>query len=146
MVEVVENPIIVYEKGIYRPEPTRFWILEKELRGKISKLESEGWIKKLSEELSEDEETFSFFVALHEKEIDARKRILKELYPDILMGSRKWDRVCRGLLMNPDIGIGGIRNFRTKPLKVRCLHLWTAYHLGDREFQNPIGEFVLSRI
>jgi len=50
------------------------------------------------------------------------------------------------VLLNKDIGIGGIRNFRTKPFKVRCLHLWTAYHLGDEEFKNPIGEFVLSKI
>ncbi len=146
MIEVVENPIIVHEKGIYRPEPTRFWILDKDLRGRISKLESEGWIQKLSRELSEDEEIFMFFVSLHKMEIEERKRILKEQYPEILNGTRKWDKVCRDVLLNPDIGIGGIRNFRSKPLKVRCLHLWTAYHLGDRRFQNPIGEFVISRI
>ncbi|MDQ7081775.1 MAG: DUF501 domain-containing protein [Aquificota bacterium] len=29
---------------------------------------------------------------------------------------------------------------------MRCLHLWTAYHLGEEEFRNPIGEFVLSKV
>ena len=146
MAVVIENPVIVFEKGIYRPEPTRFWILDRDMRGRISKLESEGWIKKLTRRFTEDKEIFSFFVSLHEKEVDIRTKILKEKYPDIYKGNTKWDRICREVLLNPQIGIGGIRNFRSKPLKVRCLHLWTAYHLGDLRFRNPIGEFVLSRI
>jgi len=142
----VENPIVVHENGIYRPEPTRFWILDKAFRSEISKLESEGWIKRLSEEISADEDTFNFMVKLHEKEIKKREIILRTRFPEVFRGKRKWDRVCRGLLLNPDVGIGGIRKFRQKPFKVRCLHLWTAYHLGDPDFINPIGEFVLSRI
>ncbi|NPB08054.1 MAG: DUF501 domain-containing protein [Aquificae bacterium] len=144
--EVVENPIVVFEGEFYRPEPTRFWILEPELRKAISKLESEGYIRKLSEEITKDPELFEFFIRLHEKEVQKRERILREKYPEIYHGTGKWDLVCKRVLLNRDIGIGGIRNFRSKPFKVRCLHLWTAYHLGDEEFRNPIGEFVLSRI
>ncbi|NPA42052.1 MAG: DUF501 domain-containing protein [Aquificae bacterium] len=146
MTSVVENPIVVFEKGIYRPEPTRFWILDKELRGAVSKLESEGYIKKLSEEITADPELFDFMVSLHEKEIKKREEILKRDFPQIYEGTGKWDIVCKKVLLNPDVGIGGIRNFRNKPFKVRCLHLWTAYHLGDEDFKNPIGEFVLSKI
>ncbi len=146
MTSVVENPIVVFEKGIYRPEPTRFWILDKELRGAVSKLESEGYIKKLSEEITADPELFDFMVSLHEKEIKKREEILKRDFPQIYEGTGKWDIVCKKVLLNPDVGIGGIRNFRSKPFKVRCLHLWTAYHLGDEDFKNPIGEFVLSKI
>ncbi len=144
--QVVENPIVVFENGIYRPEPTRFWILEPEFKAAVSKLESEGYIKKLSEEITKDEELFNFMVSLHEKEVRKREEILKRDFPDIYHGSGKWDLVCKRVLLNKDIGIGGIRNFRAKPFKVRCLHLWTAYHLGDEEFRNPIGEFVLSKI
>ncbi len=144
--EVVENPIVVFENGIYRPEPTRFWILEPELKKAISKLESEGYIKKLSEEITRDEEMFNFFVKLHEKEVKKREEILMRDFPEIYNGTGKWDEVCKRVLLNKDIGIGGIRNFRAKPFKVRCLHLWTAYHIGDEEFKNPIGEFVLSKI
>lgn len=146
MSRVVENPIVVFEKGIYRPEPTRFWILEKELRGAVSKLEAEGLIRELSDAISRDEELFNFMVSLHEKEILKRREILKREFPEIYSGNRKWDVVCKRILLNPNIGIGGIRNFRSKPFKVRCLHLWTAYHLGDEEFKNPIGEFVLSKL
>ncbi len=146
MIEVIENPIVVYEKGIYRPEPTRFWILDRELRGAISRLESEGFIKRLSYEISSDEELFNFLVGLHEREVERRRTILKERFPEVYKGEGKWDMVCKRVLLNPDIGIGGIRNFRRKPFKVRCLHLWTAYHLGEEEFRNPIGEFVLSKV
>ncbi len=146
MTSVVENPIVVFEKGIYRPEPTRFWILDKELRGAVSKLESEGYIRKLSEEITANPELFDFMVSLHEKEIKKREEILKRDFPQIYEGTGKWDIVCKKVLLNPDVGIGGIRNFRSKPFKVRCLHLWTAYHLGDEDFKNPIGEFVLSKI
>lgn len=142
----VENPIVVFENGIYRPEPTRFWILDRDLRGAISKLESEGWIRKLSEEITSNGELFEFFIKLHEKEVKKRREILRRDFLQIYEGTGKWDLVCKRVLLNPDVGIGGIRNFRAKPFKVRCLHLWTAYHLGDEEFRNPIGEFVLSKI
>ena len=146
MIRAVENPIVVYEKGIYRPEPTRFWILDRELRASISKLESEGYIKKLSQELSEDKEVVRLFIKLHEKEIEERERILKTSFPEVYSGQGKWDLACKKVLLSPDVGIGGIRNFRSIPLKVRCLHLWTAYHIGDSRFENPIGEFVLSKL
>ncbi len=143
---VVRNPIVVYENGIYRPEPTRFWILDRELRSAISILESEGWIRKLSEEITRDEEVFEFFLSLHEREVEKRREILEKEFPEVYKGEGKWDKVCKRVLLDPNVGIGGIRNFRSKPFKVRCLHLWTAYHLGDEEFKNPIGEFVLSKI
>lgn len=144
--EAVENPIVVFEKGIYRPEPTRFWILEPSLKAAISKLEAEGWIKRISAQITEDEETFNFMVKLHEREVKKREEILKRDFPQVYHGTGKWDLVCKRVLLDPNVGIGGIRNFRAKPFKVRCLHLWTAYHIGDEEFKNPIGEFVLSKI
>ncbi len=143
---MIENPIVVYEKGIHRPEPTRFWILDKKVRGEISKLEAEGWIRRFSERITADEELFDFFVRLHEREVEVRRRILKERFPEVYEGEGKWDLVCKRVLLDPDIGIGGIRRFRSRPFKVRCLHLWTAYHLGDERFRNPIGEFVLSKL
>ncbi len=146
MPEVVENPIVVYERGIYRPEPTRFWILDRELRAEISRLESEGFIRRLSEEITRDEEVFELMVRLHEREVEKRREILRERFPEVYEGEGKWDMVCKKVLLDPEVGIGGIRRFRSKPFKVRCLHLWTAYHLGDEEFRNPVGEFVLSKL
>ncbi len=146
MVEVVRNPIVVFEGGIYRPEPTRFWILDRKVRGEISKLEAEGWIGKFSKNITQDRELFDLFIRLHELEVRERERILKEEFPDVYRGEGKWDFVCKRVLLDQNVGVGGIRNFRSKPFKVRCLHLWTAYHLGDPKFRNPIGEFVLSKL
>ncbi len=146
MVEVVETPIVIFEKGIYRPEPTRFWILDRKVRGEISRLEAEGWIRRFTERVTADRDLFELFVKLHEREVARREEILRERFPQVYRGEGKWDRVCKSVLLNPDVGIGGIRRFRSRPFKVRCLHLWTAYHLGEEEFRNPIGEFVLSKL
>ncbi len=146
MIEVVETPLVIFEKGIYRPEPTRFWILDRKVRGEISKLEAEGWIRRFSEKITAEKELFRFFTELHEREVRRREEILRERFPEVYRGSGRWDKVCREVLLNPEVGIGGIRKFRSRPFKVRCLHLWTAYHLGEEEFRNPIGEFVLRRL
>ena len=135
--KVVENPPVVFDKkkNMFIPQPTRFWILDRELRRKISKLEEKGWIKKWEDRITEDEDLFNFFVSLHKKEIEKRKKFLKEKkYPEY---------VTKKLLHT---GIGGIENYDKKPFKVKCLHLWTAYHLADPEFENPIGEWVLEEI
>ncbi len=135
--DIVENPPVIYDekKRIYIPQPTRFWILNKDLRSKISKLEEKSWIKKWEEKITEDEKLFKFFVNLHKKEIEKRKKFIK--------GKKYPDYVVKKLLST---GIGGIQDFDKKPFKVKCLHLWTAYHLGDEDFKNPIGQFVLDNI
>ena len=135
--DVVENPPVIYDekKGVYTPQPTRFWILNKDLRSKISKLEEKGWIKKWEEKITQDKKLFDFFVNLHKKEIEKRKKFIK--------GKKYPDYVVKKLLST---GIGGIQDFDKKPFKVKCLHLWTAYHLGDEDFKNPIGQFVLDNI
>ncbi len=79
-------------------------------------------------------------VYLHEKEIKKRREILKKKYSHL--SNTKGFKV----LLDTNIGIGGIRNFREKPFKLKCLHLWTAYHLGDTRFRNYIGEEVLKMI
>jgi len=135
--DLIENPPVIYDKkkGIYIPQPTRFWIVNKDLRSKISRLEEKGWIKKWEEKITEDQKLFEFFVNLHKKEIEKRKNLIK--------GKKYPDYVVKKLL---NTGIGGIQEFDKKPFKVKCLHLWTAYHLGDEDFKNPIGQFVLENI
>ncbi len=140
---MVKSPLIIYERGIYRPEPTRFWLLDKELKKEVSRLEEKGYIAKFSKLISEKEELLKLFIRLHEEEVRERKRILLLDYPEVFYGRGKWDEVCKRVILDESVGIGGIRNFRRKPFKVRCLHLWVAYHLGSEKFKNPIGEWVL---
>ncbi len=144
MKAVVEDPIIVEIKGKIIPQPTRFWILEKNLRKEISRLEEKGVIRKFSEKITENDVLFEFFKKLHYLEIEIRREILKKNYPHIYNSENPVAKRVKDVLLKT--GIGGIYNFEDKPFKVKCFHLWTAYHLGDSRFQNPIGEFVLERI
>ncbi len=141
---VTRDNIIIEKNGRLIPNPTRFWILEKNFRKKISRLEEKGTIDKLSKEISKDDNLFRFFVNLHILETQIRKQILKERYPHIYSSKSRQAQIIKKVLL--ETGIGGIGNFKTRPFKVKCLHLWTAYHLGDERFKNPIGEYVLSKI
>ncbi len=138
--KVVEDPIFILKKGIYIPQPTRYWILDKRLRKAIGRLEEKGYIAKFCDMITNDEKLFNFFVDLHKKEVKKRKEIFYKYFSSFK------DFLLSKVILNEDIGIGGISNFRNKPFKVKCLHLWTAYHLADEDFRNPIGEFVLNNI
>jgi len=140
--EVVEDPLFIWDKKkkIYIPQPTRYWILNKRLRKAIGRLEEKGYIADFCKKITNNDELFDFFLKLHEKEVKKRIRLFNEEYSEFK------DYPLASVILNKDIGIGGISNFRNKPFKVKCLHLWTAYHLANNEFQNPIGEFVLENI
>ena len=121
-----------------QPNPTRYWLYDKKLDSLISKLEARGDIKKLSKIITENDEIFNHLVQLHKKEIKNRE-IFVQNNPDI-------PEVFKKALLDKSVGIGGIKNFWEKPFKIKCLHLWTAYHLGNKEFENFIGDYVLKEI
>ncbi len=141
-IEAVEVPIIQFDekKKIWIPQPTRFWILDKTLHKAISKLEEKGLIKEWERKISEDSDLFDLFVSLHKKEVQKRKEILEKQY-SYLENTKAYK-----ILLDDNLGIGSIRNYKNKPFKVKCFHLWTAYHIGDKDLENPIGEFVLRNI
>ena len=139
--EVVETPLVVFErKKIYIPQLTRYWILDKSLHKAISRLEEKGYIRKFCNEITKDDNLFKYFKDLHELEIEERKRIYNTNYSHLNIS------YLTKSILDKNIGIGGIGNFREKPFKVKCLHLWTAYHLVDKRFENPIGKSVLENI
>ena len=140
--KVVRDPLFIFhrKKKIYIPQPTRYWILDKNLRKAIGRLEEKGYIADFCKKITEDDNLFNFFVDLHKKEVKKRLEIFEKFYSDFK------SYPLSSVILNEDIGIGGISNFKNKPFKVKCLHLWTAYHLGDKDFENPIGEFVLKNI
>lgn len=121
-----------------QPNPTRYWLYDKKLDRLISKLEEKGEIKKISQIITEDEKIFNQMLNLHKKDIENRKRFVAE-NPDL-------PEVFKKALLDETVGIGGIKNYWEKPFKVKCLHLWTAYHLANKEFENFIGKYVLEKI
>jgi len=135
---IIEQPLIIYSRKnkAYIPNPNRFWLVDKKLDKAISSLEAQGYIKKISEIITNNELLFNELVNLHKKEVKVRKKLLEEKYNDA-------PEFVKKRLLDEKVGIGGIENFWKKPFKVKCLHLWTAYHLSGKKFENFIGYYVL---
>ena len=138
---LIVSPPIRLHKNKWVPEFTRYWIKRNsELYKKISRLEAQGWIKKIEHQIKMDPLLQIKLNELHHKEINIRKELLHQ-FPN-----QKPFTQLKKILLDTNIGIGGIRNWKNKP-SIKCLHLWTAYHLGDpKNFENFIGRFVLENI
>jgi exopolyphosphatase / guanosine-5'-triphosphate,3'-diphosphate pyrophosphatase len=113
------HPLVIRNHPLDRdgnPFPTLYWLTCPEAVGAVSRLESEGWIKRLDQRAREDP---SFALAsAHQEYAEERSRWLSE--------ARGWG------------GVGGSR------AGVKCLHAHYAHHLaGGRD---PVGEWVARRV
>ena len=108
-----------------KPFPTLYWLTCPHLRKEVSKLESDGWIRKFQEMIQKDG-TF-------------RERLMKA-HLQVMMEREKLveDEEIKDVLR--EVGSGGIRDLT----KVKCLHLHLADFLSGVD--NPIGEMVWSMI
>ncbi len=106
------------------PFPTLYWLTCPFLRDKISRMESEGWIKKYEDFMTKSPAFFDLNMKAHEL---ARENLTTLLQNDDLKSKFTG-------------GMGGIKNFN----HVKCIHMHVAYHLGGIE--NPIGRSALSMI
>ncbi len=143
---LLTSPVLRFYKNRWQPEFTRYWIVrESELFRKISRLEAVGMIKILEEKIQKNKELQAELLRLHRKDLALRKELLHRFsYSDPIPSSREQE-FLRQVLTDENIGLGGIRNWQ-KHSHIKCLHLWTAYHLGNSEFKNFIGAFVLENI
>ncbi len=128
-------------KNKWIPEFTRYWIKrDTPLYIEISRLEAQGTIKKLEQEIRNNPELQQQLKELHKKEIEIRIKLL-ENFPD-----QEPFASLKQILKQRNIGLGGIRDWQEKQT-IKCLHLWTAYHLLEpQNFRNFIGEYVLKFI
>ncbi|BBJ27181.1 DUF501 domain-containing protein [Athalassotoga saccharophila] len=106
-----------------KPFPTLYWLTCPFMRSEISKIESNGGIKRYEEILSNSKELLDLQIEAHLKANEKIKSFVDENVKDLFKG-----------------GMGGIKDFR----HVKCLHMHVAYHLGG--IKNPVGESVLSEI
>jgi exopolyphosphatase/guanosine-5'-triphosphate,3'-diphosphate pyrophosphatase len=100
------------------PFPTLFWLTCAETVKTVSRLESEGWIKRLAAQSEVDPELRTALRRAHEEY--ARER--GELHP----GAEGWG------------GVGGAA------MGIKCLHAHYAYHLAGGG--DPIGAWVAGRL
>lgn len=112
--EVIENAPFLHDGS---PMPTRFWLVDPELRAAVSTLESEGGVR--AAEAAVDPDALSAAHARYAAERDAQ-------IPQGHAGPR------------PSGGVGGTR------AGVKCLHAHLAWWLvgGD----DPVGDWVAERL
>jgi len=108
-----------------KPFPTLHWLTCPYLRKGVSKLESNGWIKKFEEMVQKDKDFRKSLIKAHLQVKEKREKLTK-------------DEAIRALLKN--VGSGGIRDLT----KVKCLHLHLADFLAGVD--NPIGRVVWEMI
>ncbi|MCA1727179.1 MAG: DUF501 domain-containing protein, partial [Actinobacteria bacterium] len=101
-----------------KPFPTLFWLTCPEAVKAVSRLEADGWIKRLDARAQEDPAFGSQLDAAHREYADERARWAED--------SRGWG------------GVGGSR------AGLKCLHAHYANHLAGGE--DPIGSWVAERI
>lgn len=100
------------------PFPTLFWMACPLANKHLGRLEAEGAMVALNEQLAADEELAAAYADAHERYVAAR------------------DRLGPAVPRNPSAG--------GMPSRVKCLHSLYAHHLATRD--NPIGARVADRI
>lgn len=108
------------------PFPTLFWLSCPALIAQVSKLEHQGWISRLEQELQSDP------ALAHQVEGDHRAYI-KERWATLTLADRKWIRKQGWASFLLERGIGGIEDWT----HIKCLHLHVAHHLART---NAIGQ------
>ena len=99
------------------PMPTRYWLLDADLRRRVSRLEGDGGVRAAENAVGAD-----VLAAAHERYAADRDALLPEDYS----GPR------------PTGGVGGTAR------GVKCLHAHLAYRLAGGN--DPVGDWVLARL
>jgi exopolyphosphatase/guanosine-5'-triphosphate,3'-diphosphate pyrophosphatase len=101
-----------------RPFPTLYWLTCPETVAAVSRVESDGWIKRLNERAEVDPRLRTDLRRAHEEYARERGRLVP--------GAERWG------------GVGGTA------VGVKCLHAHYAYHLAGGI--DPIGKWVAERL
>ncbi len=123
-------PVVLQMRSLVddQPFPTLYWLCSKDLYRAIARLETEGLVKQLEDELAEDEDFRRHYLENHRDYVRRRWQLMQaedRARIDELGFSPLFERY----------GIGGIAQWD----KVRCLHMHYAHYLcGD----NVIGERI----
>ncbi|WP_369819457.1 DUF501 domain-containing protein [Thermotoga sp. KOL6] len=105
-----------------KPFPTLYWLTCPHLRKEVSRIESEGFIRKIEERISRDRNFYEKMKRAHIEIIKRREKLLPIGHP------------FREVLKR--VGTGGIKDFS----KLKCLHLHLADYLAGVE--NPVGKMI----
>ena len=127
------DPLVEPRRGEGPPEPfpTRFWLTCPVLAERISRLEAEGLVDRLEEEMAADPA-----LAARVREDHARYAAERDA---ALGGAARKDAQRRGLAdLLRTAGVGGVRD----PRHLKCLHAHYAHHLARG---NAVGALLDER-
>ena len=111
-----------------KPFPTLYWLCSKDLHKAIAKLETQGLVKQLEQQLQEDPDFMAAYQANQHAYVAARWANCTEQEKTLLE--------TKGFAKLFDsYGIGGLRDWQ----QIRCLHMHYAHHLVDG---NVIGQWL----
>lgn len=114
------------------PFPTLYWLVCPKLLKSISQIEAQGQIKVWEEEIAQSEELQTTLGEIHRSY--ARERF--KLY---LQRSQRLRSFEEEVLKNT--GVGGVADFQ----RIRCLHMFYAYHLVQENFIGKRIDQLLSQ-
>lgn len=128
-------PVVLQMRSLVdgEPFPTLYWLCSKDMHLAIARLETEGWVKRLEDQLSEDAELRAQYAGCHRRYIAKRWALMLDDDRQAIEQKGFTELFNR-------YGIGGISRWD----KVRCLHMHVADYLstGDDEEPNVIGQIV----
>lgn len=115
-----DRPVVIANAPLFddgRPMPTRYWLVDAELRRLVSRLESDGGVRAAEAAVDQVE-----LAAAHQRYAAERDALLGAAH----VGPR------------PSGGVGGTAQ------GVKCLHAHLAYRLAGGD--DPVGDWVLARL
>ncbi|MEH6625515.1 MAG: DUF501 domain-containing protein [Motiliproteus sp.] len=129
-------PVVLRMRSLVddQPFPTLYWLCSKDLHRAIARLETEGWVKRLEDELAEDVEFRQAYLENHRQYVAQRWQYMND------EDRQRIEQLGFSALFD-QYGIGGISQWD----KIRCLHMQYAHYLaqcqsGEQGAKNVVGE------
>lgn len=122
-------PLVLQMRSLVdeRPFPTLYWLSCRDLCRAIGRIEDEGWVKQIEQELAEDTALRETYLAQQQRYVARRWQLMRE------EDRQRIEQLGFSPLFER-YGIGGIAQWD----KVRCLHMQYAHWLAEGD--NVIGE------
>lgn len=128
-------PVVLQMRSLVddEPFPTLYWLCSRDLYRAVARLETEGWVKRLEDEISADQDLRESYHHCHQRYVQRRWQLMTA-------EDRQRIEALGFTALFERYGIGGIARWD----KVRCLHMHVADYLCTPEGEpaNLIGARV----
>ena len=125
-----KKPLVIKTNPVIDDEvfPTLYYLVNKPLIEKVSRLESQGYLTKMQEKVDNDNDFKEELLTAQNKYIDERNSLVE---------NKKFSENQKTAL---GTGIGGVKDLS----RIKCLHSHLAYYLATGD--GPVGEQVYNKV